>query len=110
MYWRLTKTFPEHVVLAQVAFSALITSKDRPTRETFNRKVVDFVLCDRAFTVIAAIELDDASHRGREDTDARRDAILNSAGIQVLRFKNVPDFDALTQAVSRVAVTFSAKG
>lgn len=103
MYFRLTKTLPEHVVLAQVAFSALLTTKDKPTRATFDRKVADFVLCDKAFTVLAAIELDDASHRDRQAHDAARDALLTKAGIRVMRFKNVPDADVLLQAVAKLA-------
>ncbi|MBI3349490.1 MAG: DUF2726 domain-containing protein [Burkholderiales bacterium] len=102
MYFRLTRTLPEQVVLAQVAFSALLTTKDRPTRATFDRKVADFVVCDRAFTVLAAIELDDASHKGREKRDADRDALLTKAGIPVLRFKQVPDADALLVAFRKV--------
>ena len=102
MYFRLTRTLPEQVVLAQVAFSALLTTKDRPTRSTFDRKVADFVVCDRAFTVLAAIELDDASHKGREKRDADRDVLLTKAGIPVLRFKQVPDADALLVAFRKV--------
>lgn len=103
MYFRLTKTLPEHVVLAQMAFSALLTTKDKPTRATFDRKVADFVLCDKAFNVLAAIELDDASHRDRQAQDAARDALLTKAGIPVMRFKNVPDADVLLQAVAKLA-------
>lgn len=103
MYFRLTKTLPEHVVLAQVAFSSLLDTSDRPTRNTFDRKVADFVLCDKAFTVLATIELDDASHNGRRARDAARDALLTKAGIPVMRFKNVPDADVLLQAVAKLA-------
>ncbi|HEY8881060.1 MAG TPA: DUF2726 domain-containing protein [Roseateles sp.] len=102
MYFRLRRALPGHVVLAQVAFSALLTTKDRPTRATFDRKVADFVLCDKAFSVLCAIELDDSTHRGREQRDASRDAMLRKAGIAVLRFKHVPDADVLIQAVSKI--------
>ncbi|WP_255370354.1 DUF2726 domain-containing protein [Roseateles sp. YR242] len=95
MYFRLLQTFPDHVILAQVAFSALITTKDRPTRATFDRKVCDFVLCSKAFDVQAVIELDDASHKGRAEADAKRAAILTSAGYRVERFSQVPNEDEL---------------
>lgn len=91
MYFRLIETFPDQVVLAQVAFSALLTTKDRPTRATFDRKVCDFVLCSKAFDVIAVIELDDASHQGRQDADAKRQALLTNAGYRVERFAQIPD-------------------
>ncbi|MCE4555818.1 DUF2726 domain-containing protein [Roseateles cellulosilyticus] len=99
MFHRLQQAFPEYVVLTQVAFSALITAKDMPTRATFNRKVADFVLTNKAFEVVAVIELDDASHRGREKHDSRRDLLLERAGYRVLRFKHVPDVDAVQRAV-----------
>jgi very-short-patch-repair endonuclease len=86
MYWRLRETFPDLVVLAQVAFSALITSR-REDRNRYDRKTADFVLCDRALVVVAVIELDDASHAGREGPDKARAALLESAGYRVLRFK-----------------------
>lgn len=99
MFHRLQQAFPESIVLAQIAFSALITAKDLPTRATFNRKVADFVLTNKAFEVLAVIELDDASHRGREDHDNQRDSLLERAGYRVMRFKNVPDVEAVRLAL-----------
>lgn len=100
MYFRLRDTLPECVILAQLAFSALLSSKDRPTRATFDRKVADFVVCSKAFEVIAIIELDDDSHRGREKQDAARDELLAKAGYAVHRFKNVPDGAAVLKALA----------
>jgi very-short-patch-repair endonuclease len=99
MFYRLQQAFPDCVVLTQVAFSALVTAKDMPTRATFNRKVTDFVLTNKAFDVIAVIELDDSSHRGREVQDSKRDTLLERAGYRVLRFKNVPNVDEVQRAV-----------
>jgi very-short-patch-repair endonuclease len=99
MFHRLQQAFPEHIVLTQIAFSALLTAKDLPTRAIFNRKVTDFVLANKAFEVVAVIELDDASHRGREDHDNRRDNLLERAGYRVMRFKNVPDVEAVRLAL-----------
>ena len=89
MFFRLQSALPEHVILAQVAFSSLLTTRDRPTRSTFYRKVCDFVVCSKAFQVIAIVGIDDASHRGRAGQDARRDALLESAGYRVVRFPQV---------------------
>ena len=94
MYWRLKETFPTSVVLAQVAFSALVTSELKH-RNHFDRKVADFVLCDPSLKAQFVIELDDASHKGRERQDAARQKILTRAGYKVLRFANVPDQDDL---------------
>ena len=91
MFLRLSATFPEHVVLSQVAFSALITSRQPATRNGFNRKMADFVLCSKAFDVLAVIELDDASHKNREREDADRDQWLTKAGYRVERYLQIPD-------------------
>src|SRR5262249_42962767 len=94
MYWRLKETFPGSVVLAQGAFSALVTSA-REHRHRFDPKVGDFVLCDPSMKVQVVIELDDASHKGRARRDAAREKLLAKAGYKVLRFANVPDQDDL---------------
>jgi len=99
MYFRLRQAFPDDLVLSQVAFSALLTAKDQPTRSMFNRKVADFVVATKAFEVLAVIELDDSSHKGREVQDSKRDSLLERAGYRVLRFKNVPNVDEVQRAV-----------
>lgn len=101
MYFRLKETFPEHVVLAQVAFSALLIARTKSCRNTFDRKVADFVLCSKSFTVIAVIELDDSSHKGRDREDNARDALLKGAGYRVLRFKSLPNAAMLKEAITR---------
>ena len=105
MFFRLQSALPEHVILAQVAFSSLLTTRDRPTRSTFDRKVCDFVVCSKAFQVIAIVEIDDASHRGREGQDARRDALLENAGYRVVRFPQVPDLADVRPAVIPAVLT-----
>ena len=61
MFIRLNEALPEHHILAQVAFSALITSNHFKIRQQFNRKVTDFVVLNRDMKVIAIVELDDHS-------------------------------------------------
>lgn len=100
MYWRLVEAFPGEVVLAQVAFSALLTARDRATRNTFDRKVADFVVCTKGLRVTAVVELDDSSHKGREVQDTERQGLLERAGYTVLRFKHVPDAAALRAAIN----------
>ncbi len=91
MFFRLREALPEMVVLSQVSFSALLSAKERETRNTFNRKYADFVICERSFKVVAVVELDDASHRGNEENDSNRDLLLTKAGYRVVRYKQVPD-------------------
>jgi very-short-patch-repair endonuclease len=100
MYFQLREAFPEHVVLAQVSFSAVLQTKDRATRNTFDRKVADFVICNKAFDVIAFVELDDASHNGKEISDSKRDSLLTSAGYKVFRYKRVPDVQTLVSDIT----------
>ncbi|PHV38946.1 DUF2726 domain-containing protein [Janthinobacterium sp. BJB304] len=90
MFALLTAALPECIVLTQVAFSALITADGWQTRNRFNRKVVDFVLCSNHMNVVAVIELDDRSHIGREDNDRERDAMLKQAGYHTIRYPSIP--------------------
>ena len=76
MFIRLKQSFPNYHVLAQVAFSALITSNDYKIRSQFNRKVTDFVVLNDKMEVMAIIELDDQ--------------MLTEAGYLVKRYTNIP--------------------
>ena len=108
MFLRLKEAFPQYHVLAQVAFSALITSEDYKIRQRFNRKVTDFVLLNANLDVIAIIELDDPSHLGKEQEDAERDAMLNEAGYMVLRFTEIPSIRQLHKQLDYFASAKSA--
>lgn len=91
MYNRLLQALPDKVILAQVSFGALLTARSTATRNRFDRKIADFVVCDKALQVLAVIELDDSSHRGKESRDAARDKLLQNAGYRVIRYPRVPD-------------------
>jgi very-short-patch-repair endonuclease len=97
MFFQLKQAFPEprYHVLAQVAFTALITSTDIQVRNKFNRKVTDFVILNKKLEVMAIIELDDPSHLGREQQDAARDAMFHDAGYRVLRYTSIPSIRQL---------------
>lgn len=102
MYRLLQTALPECTVLAQVAFSALVTAKGWANRNRFDRKVADFVLCSQQLNVIAVIELDDRSHLGRERQDGERDAMLRLAGYVTLRYANFPTQQALRTDVEQL--------
>ena len=102
MYRLLQTALPECTVLAQVAFSALVTAKGWTNRNRFDRKVADFVLCSQQLNVIAIIELDDRSHAGRERQDKERDAMLRLAGYVTLRYANVPTQQALRADIEKL--------
>ena len=90
---RLSEALPENIILAQVSFGALLSTSGQATRNRFNRKIADFVVLDKSFNVVAIVELDDSSHKGREKQDADRDAMLNEAGYRVIRYPRTPDLD-----------------
>lgn len=103
LYFRLCKALPEHIVLAQVGLSRILgVKKGNNFGEWFNRinrMSADFVLCSKDSTIVAVIELDDASHEkaDRQAADAKKDKALTSAGIRVVRWnvKSIPDETAI---------------
>ena len=103
-YWRLRKVLPEQMVLAQVSLSCILrVEKGNDTRawlNRINRMTVDFLVCLPDATVVAAIELDDSSHdrSDRIAADAKKDKALQSAGIKLLRFRDLPTEDELRRA------------
>lgn len=110
LYWRLCSTFPEHVVLAQVAFSQLLgvkknTANRQAVSNRFRQLCADFVICKRTFEPIAVIELDGLSHDHprRQGADERKAAALDSAGVQLVRVNvaRIPDEAELKRLVAR---------
>lgn len=95
-YQRLVRAFPEHVVLAQVAFSQLVGVKKGENFHAiwnrYNRLTADFVVCNRDFSIAAVIEIDDSSHDSptRMDADRRKASICAAAGIALHRLNVNP--------------------
>ena len=92
MYHQLCQAFPKHIILCQVSFSAVLNTKNIATRNKFSRRMIDFCLVNREFTPLACVEYDDRSHKygNKPEDDKKRDTLLNSAGIPVFRFTEVP--------------------
>lgn len=87
----LNQALPRCYIFPQVSFSAILNTKGFYTRSQFNRKFADFVICNAQLAIVAIIELDDSSHKGREQQDAARDAMLGEAGYTVLRYAQIPE-------------------
>lgn len=100
MYVRLKEAFPQYHVLAQVAFSALITSHNLKIRNQFNRKVTDFVLLNESLQVLVIIELDDPTHLYKVEEDKFRDHMLHEAGYRVLRYTEIPSVRQLHKDIN----------
>lgn len=116
LYHRLVKALPNHIVLAQVQVSRVLgVKKGFKTHEwnnRINRLSYDFVICDKAATVIAAIELDDESHESerRKDTDAKKSKATTDAGLKLVRWhvKSLPDEALIDQEIIQKDATLSA--
>jgi Protein of unknown function (DUF2726) len=106
LFQRLRAALPDYLVLAQVQVIQLLAfERGRWTRGIFNRMCqlsVDFVILRPDTSIVAAIELDDATHArtDRRDADARKTHALQSAGIQLVRWnaKALPDSTAIATA------------
>ena len=106
LYWRLVEALPECVILSQVTFSRFMrpatggrapTAHYRVMQNRISGKSLDFLVCLKDFTVVAAVELDDATHE--PDRDAQRDALLRAAGITPLRMSvtDIPTVERLRE-------------
>ena len=104
LYWRLRKVMPDLIVLAQVAVSRIVrVRKGHDLRGGMNRVdrlTVDFVVCLPDATIVAAVELDDASHGSPVQIrrDDKKNLAMQAAGIKLLRFANVPDEEQIRKA------------
>jgi len=56
-------------------------------RAQFDRKIADFVICERGtLNVVALVELDDRTHDVK--ADRQRDAVTKAAGYQTIRYQS----------------------
>jgi hypothetical protein len=108
LYHRLVKSLPECVVLAQVQVSRLIGVKKgydfHQWHDRINRLSVDYVVCKKDLTIIAAIELDDSSHKKlyRWEADQRKESVFRAASVPLVRWsvKALPDESAIRAALA----------
>lgn len=91
-----------YIVFAKVRAADLllpISAKDRSRwRSAFNKvacKHFDYVLCDEGLEIVAAIELDDASHNrsDRVERDIFIEWACKSAGLPLVRIKTAKHYD-----------------
>jgi very-short-patch-repair endonuclease len=73
---------------ALLADDGKLTAKARwSVRARFDRKIADYVICDRqTLRLVAIVELDDRMHDAH--ADRQRDAITKAAGYQTIRFQS----------------------
>jgi very-short-patch-repair endonuclease len=113
LYRRLVQSLPQHLVFPQVQLSRFLDVERGVPRQTWFNRIsqlsADFLILHPDTSVLAAIELDDASHASasRRDADARKTHALQSAGVRLIRWhvKSLPNEVAirtvLTEAEAR---------
>jgi len=96
LYWRLRRMLPNDIILSQVGLSRILRVRSghdfRVWFKRINRMTIDFLICRGDGTIVAAIELEDAPHGAAEQqlADERKTKALASAGIRLLRFREIP--------------------
>jgi hypothetical protein len=108
LYWRLVEALPGHIVLAQVGLSRIVAVRQVADRQAWlNRilgKSVDFAVCRKDSSLVAVIELDDASHdrAARRSADETKNKALSAAGIRLIRWhaKSLPDRATIVAALA----------
>lgn len=109
LYHRLVSALPEHIILAQVQLSRVLDVKKGYNfgqwHNRINRMSLDFVVCRKDSSVVAAIELDDKSHEAesRQKADAKKDKALASAEIPIIRWKveKMPDEETIQETLKK---------
>lgn len=109
LYHRLVGALPDCIVLAQVQLSRVLGVKQgfnfHEWNNRINRMSLDFVVCLKDSTIVAAVELDDKSHEqaARKVADNKKGKALSAAGITLIRWKTnaLPDEAAIRLAFAK---------
>lgn len=109
LYHRLVEAMPECIVLAQVQMSRVLGVKKGTGQGSWfnkiNQKSLDYVICLKDASIVAAVELDDSTHEreDRKSNDQDKDRALSSAGVKLIRWqaKNLPDIQVIREAFTR---------
>lgn len=107
LFHRLVAALPQHLVLAQVQVSRVLGvnkgANFQAWQNRINRLSFDFVICRPDASVLAAIELDDASHQApaRVEADRRKSRAAASAGLRLIRWTvgDLPSEDEIRAAL-----------
>jgi len=111
LYRRLMNAVPNNIIFAQVQLSRFLEVKRGVPRQSWFNRIsqlsADFLILNPDTSVVAAIELDDASHLrvSRRAADARKTHALQSAGVRLIRWHvaALPDEAAIRTALAGAA-------
>lgn len=116
LYLRLSEALPDCRICPQVQLLQAVRFKrgarSQDVRNRISQLSVDFLIVRPDTSIVAAVELGDASHRraDRRDADARKTHALDSAGIPLIRWEvgRIPEAAAIRAAVAQLASESSA--
>jgi hypothetical protein len=94
LFFRLVDAFPGLVVIAQVQMSSFLSVSSHAGRwrqvylNRILRKSADFLICNKDFSVFAAVELQDRTHDrpDRRKSDEFKRSVLSLAGLRLVEF------------------------
>lgn len=110
-YNLLVEALPEFIVLAQVQLASFIkVNKSQIDRqETYkwqnplSQQSVDYLICTKDFSIVAAIELDDKSHLNRKaiERDIKKNKNIATAKIALIRWhaEDMPEIDTIKRVI-----------
>jgi hypothetical protein len=106
LWFRLTEALPDHIVLAQVQLSRLLSVKKGHNFHQWNNRInrmsADFVICKKDASVVAVIERDDATHEraDRQAANAKKSKALADANVRLIRWqtKSLPSHEQIREA------------
>jgi hypothetical protein len=110
-YHQLVEALPDFIVLAQVQLSSFLkVDTSRAEWKDYSRwfnpiaqQSVDYLICQKDFSIIAAVELDDKSHNGVKsiERDTKKNNNLHAANVPLIRWhaEAMPEAETIRQAV-----------
>lgn len=119
-YHRLVEALPDFIVLAQVQLSSFLKIDKSKTLGAnhyfwFNpiaQQSVDYLICKKDFSIIAAVELDDKSHvkDSAIKRDTKKNKNLEAAKVPLIRWhaEAMPEPDTITRVILKHAMDISS--
>ncbi|MDP1595823.1 MAG: DUF2726 domain-containing protein [Methylotenera sp.] len=110
-YHRLIEALPNFIVLAQVQLSSFLKVDETQTNyqnylkwfQPISQQSVDFLICEKNFSIVAAVELDDKSHLRTKsiERDNKKTNNLNAANVPLIRWhaEAMPETDTIRQTI-----------
>ncbi|MFZ6649704.1 DUF2726 domain-containing protein [Undibacterium sp. TJN25] len=89
MYWKLVQALPQHVILTKISLPRILSSSTVEARGSITQKTLDFLVCEKDFTLVAAIDIEDKSPSGsRKRAEEAKKFALDKAGIKLIKWKS----------------------